>query len=56
MYDIGRAEAARFELHSKCFERHSKVLRATQQKGWAPFRSLMPLYPLLPSSRVGWRT
>jgi hypothetical protein len=47
MYDIGRAEAARFELHvhSKCFERHSKVLRATQQKGWAPFRSLIPLTP-----------
>jgi hypothetical protein len=45
MYDIGRAEAARFELHSKCFERHSKVLRATQQKGWAPFRSLVPLTP-----------
>ena len=33
MYGIGRAEAARFELHSKCFELHSKVLRATQQKG-----------------------
>ena len=32
MYGIGRAEAARFELHSKCFELHSKVLRATQQK------------------------
>ena len=42
---IGRAEAARFERHSKCFERHSKVLRATQQKGWAPFRSLIPLTP-----------
>jgi hypothetical protein len=33
MYGIGRAEAARFERHSRCFERHSKVLRATQQKG-----------------------
>ena len=42
MYGIGRAEAARFERHSRCFERHSKVLRATQQKGWAPFRSLIP--------------
>ena len=45
MYGIGRAEAARFERDSRCFERHSKVLRATQQKGWAPFRSLMPLTP-----------
>jgi len=33
MYGIGRAEAARFERDSRCFERHSKVLRATQQKG-----------------------
>ena len=33
MYGIGRAEAARFERPSKCFERPSKVLRATQQKG-----------------------
>ena len=33
MYGIGRAEAARFERDSRCFERHSK-------KAWAPFRSL----------------
>jgi hypothetical protein len=33
MYGIGRAEAARFERHSRCFELHSRVLRATQQKG-----------------------
>jgi hypothetical protein len=32
MYGIGRAEAARFERHSRCFERHSK-------KALALFRS-----------------
>ena len=46
MYDIGRAEAARFERDSRCFELHSRVLRATQQKDWAPFRSLIPHIPL----------
>ena len=33
MYGIGRAEAARFERHSRCFELHSRVLQATQQNG-----------------------
>jgi hypothetical protein len=33
MYGIGRAEAARFERHSRCFELHSRVLRASRPGG-----------------------
>ena len=45
MYGIGRAEAARFERHSRCFERHSKVLRATQQKGARAVSVTMVKFP-----------
>ena len=38
MYDTGRAEAARFERDSRCFERDAKRARA-------PFQSLLPLTP-----------
>jgi hypothetical protein len=41
MYGIGRAEAARFERDSRCFERHSKrCFERHSKKAWAPFRSL----------------
>ena len=45
MYGIGRAEAARFERPSKCFERPSKVLRATQQKGVGAVSVTRPKFP-----------
>jgi hypothetical protein len=39
MYGIGRAEAARFERHSRCFERHSKCFERHSKKALALFRS-----------------
>jgi hypothetical protein len=53
MYGIGRAEAARFERHSRCFELHSRVLHSKRHSRCFGHKVKIPT---LPSLRFGCAT